>query len=162
MKRGMQFTTRMESMAAGVRQAPPSSSSVKSAQERKERGTDIRKPLTGRDAIASGESGRDLDERAFLELARTVPANRTSLRRNIRRAELRQLVPLADTTIYEMERRGEFPRRFWLTERCVVWDLAEVEAWIDARRNVGIAEAITKAAKPDVRQRRNRPVGGSL
>ncbi|MDN5872001.1 MAG: AlpA family transcriptional regulator [Nitrococcus sp.] len=25
-----------------------------------------------------------------------------------------------------MERRGEFPRRFNLTPRCVVWDLEEV------------------------------------
>jgi prophage regulatory protein len=50
-------------------------------------------------------------------------------RRTIRRKELRQIVPLAETTIYEMERRGEFPRRFNLTPRCVVWDLAEVEAW---------------------------------
>ena len=33
-------------------------------------------------------------------------------RRTIRRHELRQIVPLAETTIYEMERRGEFPRRF--------------------------------------------------
>jgi predicted DNA-binding transcriptional regulator AlpA len=40
-------------------------------------------------------------------------------------------VPLADTTIYEMERRGEFPRRFNLTPRCVVWNLTEVEAWIE-------------------------------
>ena len=47
-------------------------------------------------------------------------------RRTIRRHELRQIVPLAETTIYEMERRGEFPRRFNLTPRCVVWDLAEV------------------------------------
>ena len=52
-------------------------------------------------------------------------------RRTIRRHELRQIVPLAETTIYEMERRGEFPRRFNLTPRCVVWDLAEVEAWIE-------------------------------
>lgn len=44
----------------------------------------------------------------------------------IRRRELRQIVPLAETTIYEMERRGEFPRRFNLTPRCVVWDLEEV------------------------------------
>ncbi|MEJ0068123.1 MAG: AlpA family phage regulatory protein [Pseudomonadota bacterium] len=51
-----------------------------------------------------------------------------SLRRAIRRTELRQIVPLADTTIYELEQRGEFPRRFFLTARCVVWDLAEVEA----------------------------------
>ena len=46
-------------------------------------------------------------------------------KRMIRRHELRQIVPLADTTIYEMEQRGEFPRRFALTPRCVVWDLAE-------------------------------------
>jgi prophage regulatory protein len=38
-------------------------------------------------------------------------------RRTIRRNELRLLVPLADTTIYEMEQRGEFPRRFNLTSR---------------------------------------------
>ena len=30
-------------------------------------------------------------------------------KRMIRRHELRQIVPLADTTIYEMEQRGEFP-----------------------------------------------------
>lgn len=42
-------------------------------------------------------------------------------RRTIRRQELRQIVPLAETTIYEMERRDEFPRRFNLTPRCIVW-----------------------------------------
>jgi prophage regulatory protein len=42
-------------------------------------------------------------------------------RRIIRYPELHQLVPLADTTIYAMERRGEFPRRFNLTPRFVVW-----------------------------------------
>jgi len=45
-----------------------------------------------------------------------------------------KIVPLADTTIYEMEQRGEFPRRFALSPRCIVWDLAEVEAWLLARR----------------------------
>ena len=29
------------------------------------------------------------------------------IRQTIRRAQLRQIVPLADTTIYDMERRGE-------------------------------------------------------
>lgn len=43
-------------------------------------------------------------------------------KRMIRRHELRQIVPLADTTIYEMEQRGEFPGRFALTPQCVVWD----------------------------------------
>ncbi len=75
-------------------------------------------------------------------------------RRTIRRHELRQIVPLAETTIYEMERRGEFPRRFNLTPRCVVWDLAEVEAWIEDRKQ---APRIN-AAKPDVHLRKTRPV----
>lgn len=81
-----------------------------------------------------------------------------TLRRTIRRAELRQLVPLADTTIYDMERRGEFPRRFNLTARCVVWDLAEVEAWIAARRQASNSDQLKRAPSPDVRQRKRRPV----
>lgn len=75
-------------------------------------------------------------------------------RRTIRRHELRQIVPLAETTIYEMERRGEFPRRFNLTPRCVVWDLAEVEAWIDERKQAPRAGA----TRPDVHLRKTRPV----
>lgn len=55
-------------------------------------------------------------------------------RAGIRRTELRRMVPLAKTTIYELEKRGEFPRRFHLTRRCVVWDLAEVEEWLKKRR----------------------------
>jgi len=75
-------------------------------------------------------------------------------RRTIRRHELRQIVPLAETTIYEMERRGEFPRRFNLTPRCVVWDLAEVEAWVEERKQT----PRTSISKPDVHQRKTRPV----
>ena len=79
-------------------------------------------------------------------------------RRTVRRAELRRIVPLADTTIYELEQRGEFPRRFNLTPRCVVWDLAEVEAWIEERRRASDASLIARSPSPDVRQRRARPV----
>src|SRR5258708_37694229 len=56
-------------------------------------------------------------ERAIIE---PVPLHERRFKRTIRRRELRQIVPLADTTIYEMEQRGEFPRRFYLTSRCVV------------------------------------------
>jgi len=78
--------------------------------------------------------------------------------RTIRRPELRQIVPLSDTTIYEMEQRGEFPRRFYLTSRCVVWDLSEIEAWLKERRRVSDAHLVKLAPSPDVRQRRSRPV----
>ena len=78
--------------------------------------------------------------------------------RTIRRHELRQIVPLADTTIYDMEQRGEFPQRFYLTSRCVVWDLAEVEAWLEERRRASRAKTVKRAPTPDVQLRKTRPI----
>lgn len=72
-----------------------------------------------------------------------------------RRGELRRIVPLADT-IYELERSGDFPRRFSLTPRCVAWDLGEVEAWIRERRRA--SDEGQSATGPDVHLRRTRPV----
>ena len=82
----------------------------------------------------------------------------TGLPRTIRRHELRLIVPLADTTIYEMEKRGEFPHRVNLTPRCVVWDLEEVETWLEQRRQTYLARRSKIARSPDVRQRKTRPV----
>ncbi len=79
-------------------------------------------------------------------------------RRTIRRHELHQIVPLAETTIYEMEQRGEFPRRFRLTARCVVWDLEEVDAWIEARKQASRAAKAGRPSGPDVKLRQYRPV----
>lgn len=83
-----------------------------------------------------------------------MPKAALELPRTIRRHELKQIVPLADSTIYEMEQRGEFPKRYALSPRCVVWNLAEVETWLAERR----ARPIERARAPDVRQRRIRPV----
>lgn len=47
------------------------------------------------------------------------------------------MIPLSERTIFNMEQRGEFPRRIALTSRNVAWDLEEVEAWIEARRQAG-------------------------
>ena len=80
------------------------------------------------------------------------------LRQAIRREQLRLMVPLADTTIYEMELRGEFPRRFQLTSRCVAWDRGDIEAWIDARQKASERDQVKRAPPPDVRQRKHRPV----
>ncbi|MBX3429959.1 MAG: AlpA family phage regulatory protein [Hyphomonadaceae bacterium] len=89
------------------------------------------------------------------ELQAAAAAN--ALPRYIRRHELRQVVPVADTTIYEMEQRGDFPKRFYLTSRCPVWDLSEVEAWIKQRRAEADSDK-TKSGAPDVRKRKRRPV----
>ena len=81
-------------------------------------------------------------------------------KRTIRRHQLREIVPLADTTIYDMEQRGEFPQRFYLTSRTVVWDLGEVEAWLDERRRASRAKTVKRAPSPDVTLRKSRPVKG--
>lgn len=91
---------------------------------------------------------------AYADLPQFTKHSVLPFRRTIRRQELRQIVPLAETTIYEMERRGEFPRRFNLTPRCVVWDLAEVEAWVEARKQAPRGGV----SKPDVHLRKTRPV----
>ena len=94
----------------------------------------------------------NFDARAIREMLKTAGTDPKALCRTIRRTELRQIVPLADSTIYEMERRGEFPQRFFLTPRCVVWDLAEVMAWLDSRRR-GDNGGVKKAPAPDYRLR---------
>ena len=81
-----------------------------------------------------------------------------TMKRTIRRHKLREMVPLADTTIYDMEQRGEFPQRFYLTSRCVVWDLAEVEAWLEERRRASRAKTVKRAPMPDVQLRKTRPI----
>ncbi len=98
------------------------------------------------------EAGRKQD------LNRSATPLLHNFKRAIRRTELRQIVPLADTTIYEMEQRGEFPRRFYLTPRCVAWDLAEVEEWLEARRLASDTNLKNRAPSPDVRLRKTRPV----
>ena len=61
----------------------------------------------------------------------------------INRRTLLKMIPLSDRTIYNLEQRGEFPKRIVLTSRSVAWDLAEVENWIDEKRRSAL-----KAARP--------------
>lgn len=52
----------------------------------------------------------------------------------INRKRLLDIVPLSERTILNMEKRGEFPRRFAITSRMVAWDLQEVEEWMDQQK----------------------------
>ncbi|QDD64614.1 helix-turn-helix transcriptional regulator [Herbaspirillum seropedicae] len=56
----------------------------------------------------------------------------------INRKKLLTMIPLSERTIFNMEQRGQFPRRIALTSRNVAWDLAEVEAWIETRKTSGV------------------------
>ncbi len=77
--------------------------------------------------------------------------------RAIRRAELRKIVPLSDTTIYELEQRGEFPKRFYLTARCAAWDFREVMEWLNSRKQKSANGAGPSAPCPSVHKRKSRP-----
>ncbi|CAN7339442.1 AlpA family transcriptional regulator [Acidovorax sp. LjRoot74] len=61
----------------------------------------------------------------------------------INRKQLLAKVPLSDRTIYNLEKRGAFPKRITLTARNVAWDLNEVEAWMRTRR-----ESANKPMRP--------------
>jgi predicted DNA-binding transcriptional regulator AlpA len=51
----------------------------------------------------------------------------------ILRPERKRLVPLSDTTVWRMERRGEFPRRIHISEKRVAWRRSEIEEWLERR-----------------------------
>jgi len=53
----------------------------------------------------------------------------------IKRKQLLQKVPLCERTIFDMEQRGEFPKRFTISPRLVAWDLTEVDAWIASHKD---------------------------
>lgn len=55
----------------------------------------------------------------------------------INRKTLLAMIPLSERAIFNMEKRGEFSRRIALTSRNVAWDLAEVEEWIETRKQSG-------------------------
>lgn len=44
-------------------------------------------------------------------------------------------VPLSDRWIFKLESVGQFPKRIVLSPRRVAWVEAEVDAWIEARRD---------------------------
>jgi prophage regulatory protein len=62
-----------------------------------------------------------------------VVRERLPLARFIRKPEVRLAVGLSDTTIWRLERRGEFPPRIEIIPGVVAWLEADVLAWIDAR-----------------------------
>ncbi|MDR7048611.1 putative DNA-binding transcriptional regulator AlpA [Duganella sp. 3397] len=68
----------------------------------------------------------------------------------IKRKQLLQKVPLSERTIFAMEQRGEFPKRFTISSRLVAWDLAEVDAWIEAQQQAR-QQAVAPTKQPGKR-----------
>lgn len=69
--------------------------------------------------------------------------------RYIRRRDLVTKIGLSATTIYNLERSGDFPKHVLLTPRCAAWAEDEVDAWLEARK----AAQIPPAPVPERRTR---------
>jgi prophage regulatory protein len=72
-----------------------------------------------------------------------IPSNKNLVplgRVVINRKQLLKKVPLCERTILDMEKRGEFPKRFSVTQRLVVWDLAEIDEWIARQKAAGVQQ----------------------
>ncbi|MBU8920750.1 MAG: AlpA family transcriptional regulator [Bacteroidales bacterium] len=50
--------------------------------------------------------------------------------RFIRKPELREITGLSYTSIWRLEKRGEFPKRIQLPVKGVAWRMDEIEEWI--------------------------------
>lgn len=54
--------------------------------------------------------------------------------------ELLAVVPLSWSTIDRTERAGEFPKRWYITDKRCAWNRDEVERWLDERQAASPAE----------------------
>ncbi len=55
-------------------------------------------------------------------------------KRALRIASVLHKVGISRTQLYRLIERGQFPRQFHLSARTAVWDEAEVDAWLSAKR----------------------------
>ena len=51
----------------------------------------------------------------------------------IRAKDLTSITGHSRTTIWRLEKKGDFPRRRKLSAGCVGWKRSEVEAWVETR-----------------------------
>ena len=53
--------------------------------------------------------------------------------KHLRRPAVEALIGLSRTTIYEMMKRGEFPRPIKITGKAVAWRESDISAWLASR-----------------------------
>lgn len=73
--------------------------------------------------------------------------------------ELLAVVPLSWSTIERLEKNGEFPKRWYITDKRCAWTQEEVEQWLDKRKAESPDEFQGK--KPPVELRKYRPVSNA-
>lgn len=72
-----------------------------------------------------------------------------SSERFLRRSEVLAITGVSASTIYKLEKSGEFPQHFMITPRCAGWLSSSVEAWVASKRY----NPATLAGHPDVQLR---------
>ena len=55
----------------------------------------------------------------------------------VRPSDLPALLSLSRTTIWRLERSGDFPNRIRLSAGAVGYRMADIQAWLDSRKTVG-------------------------
>ncbi len=63
------------------------------------------------------------------------------------RKQLLEVVPVSMSTIDRMEKNGEFPKRFWITDKRCAWNSEEIERWLDERQQNGTTEFAGKSLR---------------
>lgn len=56
------------------------------------------------------------------------------MKRAVGKKELLTIVPLSLSTIYRLEKKGVFPKRWNITDGRCTWNAEEVERWLDERQ----------------------------
>lgn len=78
------------------------------------------------------------------------------MKRALNKKILMEKTSLSMSTIDTLERAGEFPKRFYITDRRAVWNEDEVESWLDERQ--ANSPNIFTGKKPPVSKRVYRAV----
>lgn len=78
---------------------------------------------------------------------------------SLNKKRLVEKVSLCMSTIDKLEKNGEFPKRFYITDKRCAWDGDEIERWLDERKANSPKEF--GGAKPDVNKRKYRPVSNA-
>ena len=68
--------------------------------------------------------------------------------RPVRKPELQELTGLSDTTIWRLEREGNFPRRFRIYGRLVGWRRSEIMFWLEQRMGGADRPALVGVKEP--------------
>jgi predicted DNA-binding transcriptional regulator AlpA len=74
--------------------------------------------------IASEGVIADLPSTGYVRQSRLIPS----------------IIPFSAATLWRKVKTGEFPKPVKLSERVTAWDVRDVRAWLDSRRDQGQAD----------------------